>query len=121
MLKPWKNMVLINQISVLVWKFIDLTLLTKGKDFIVFDSAEIVLGINAAGCSEYTRKQLDELTEWLKRPQIGASGLVYIKCNLDGTFKSSVDKFYSQEDLQVIAAKITSASRRFNFTSLWQK
>jgi aspartyl-tRNA synthetase len=86
-------------------EFIDLTLLTKGKDFIVFDSAEIVLGINAAGCSEYTRKQLDELTEWLKRPQIGASGLVYIKCNLDGTFKSSVDKFYSQEDLQVIAQK----------------
>ena len=86
-------------------EFIDLTLLTKGKDFIVFDSAEIVLGINAAGCSEYTRKQLDELTEWLKRPQIGASGLVYIKCNLDGTFKSSVDKFYSQEDLQVIAEK----------------
>lgn len=86
-------------------EFIDLTLLTKGKDFIVFDSAEIVLGINASGCSEYTRKQLDELTEWLKRPQIGASGLVYIKYNTDGTFKSSVDKFYSQEDLKAIAQK----------------
>ena len=86
-------------------EFIDLTLLTKGKDFIVFDNAEIVLGINAAGCSEYTRKQLDELTEWLKRPQIGASGLVYIKYNTDGTFKSSVDKFYSQEDLKAIAQK----------------
>lgn len=86
-------------------EFIDLTLLTKGKDFIVFDNAEIVLGINAAGCSEYTRKQLDELTEWLKRPQIGASGLVYIKYNTDGSFKSSVDKFYSQEDLKAIAQK----------------
>ena len=86
-------------------EFTDLTHLTKGKDFIVFDSAEIVLGINASGCSEYTRKQLDELTEWLKRPQIGASGLVYIKYNTDGTFKSSVDKFYSQDDLKAIAQK----------------
>ena len=86
-------------------EFIDLTNLTQGKEFVVFDSAEIVLGINAAGCSEYTRKQLDELTEWLKRPQIGASGLVYIKYNTDGTFKSSVDKFYSQEDLKAIAQK----------------
>ena len=86
-------------------EFIDLTNLTQGKEFVVFDSAEIVLGINVQGCSEYTRKQLDELTEWLKRPQIGASGLVYIKCYLDGTFKSSVDKFYSQDDLKAIAQK----------------
>ena len=86
-------------------EFIDLTNLTQGKEFVVFDSAEIVLGINASGCSEYTRKQLDELTEWLKRPQIGASGLVYIKYNTDGTFKSSVDKFYSQDDLKAIAQK----------------
>ncbi|MEN9914672.1 MAG: hypothetical protein RL528_1431 [Bacteroidota bacterium] len=86
-------------------EFIDLTNLTQGKEFVVFDSAEIVLGINASGCSEYSRKQLDELTEWLKRPQIGASGLVYIKYNTDGTFKSSVDKFYSQEDLKAIAQK----------------
>ena len=86
-------------------EFIDLTNLTQGKEFVVFDSAEIVLGINASGCSEYTRKQLDELTEWLKRPQIGASGLVYIKYNTDGTFKSSVDKFYSQDDLKAIAEK----------------
>ena len=86
-------------------EFIDLTNLTQGKEFVVFDSAEIVLGINVQGCSEYTRKQLDELTEWLKRPQIGASGLVYIKYNTDGTFKSSVDKFYSQEDLKAIAQK----------------
>ncbi len=87
-------------------QFIDLTNLTQGKEFVVFDSAEIVLGINASGCSEYTRKQLDELTEWLKRPQIGASGLVYIKYNTDGTFKSSVDKFYSQDDLKAIAQKV---------------
>jgi aspartyl-tRNA synthetase len=86
-------------------EFIDLTNLTQGKEFVVFDSAEIVLGINVSGCSEYTRKQIDELTEWLKRPQIGASGLVYIRCNLDGTFKSSVDKFYSQDDLKAIAQK----------------
>jgi len=86
-------------------EFIDLSNLTQGKEFVVFDSAEIVLGINASGCSEYTRKQLDELTEWLKRPQIGASGLVYIKYNTDGTFKSSVDKFYSQDDLKAIAQK----------------
>jgi aspartyl-tRNA synthetase len=86
-------------------EFIDLTNLTQGKEFVVFDRAEIVLGINASGCSEYTRKQLDELTEWLKRPQIGASGLVYIKYNTDGTFKSSVDKFYSQDDLKAIAQK----------------
>ena len=86
-------------------EFIDLTNLTQGKEFVVFDSAEIVLGIIASGCSEYTRKQLDELTEWLKRPQIGASGLVYIKYNTDGTFKSSVDKFYSQDDLKAIAQK----------------
>ena len=86
-------------------EFIDLTNLTQGKEFVVFDSAEIVLGINASGCSEYTRKQLDELTEWLKRPQIGASGLVYIKYNTDGTFKSSVDKFYSQDVLKAIAQK----------------
>ena len=86
-------------------EFIDLTNLTQGKEFVVFDSAEIVLGINASGCSEYTRKQLDELTEWLKRPQIGASGLVYIKYNTDGTFKSSVDKFYSQDYLKAIAQK----------------
>jgi len=87
-------------------EFIDLTNLTQGKEFVVFDSAEIVLGINASGCSEYTRKQIDELTEWLKRPQIGASGLVYIRYNLDGTFKSSVDKFYSQDDLKAIAQKV---------------
>ena len=81
-------------------EFVNLNAMAQGKGFNVFDAAEIVLAINAEGCSEYTRKQLDQLTDWVKRPQIGAKGLVYVKCNEDGTFKSSVDKFYSQEDLQ---------------------
>jgi aspartyl-tRNA synthetase len=80
-------------------EFVYLTELAKGKDFAIFDSAEAVIAINAADCVEYTRKQIDELTEWVKRPQIGAKGLVYVRCNADGTFKSSVDKFYTQEDL----------------------
>ncbi|MEO6547611.1 MAG: aspartate--tRNA ligase [Ferruginibacter sp.] len=75
----------------------------EGVSFGVFDDAETVLAIAAPGCSEYTRKQTDELTEWVKRPQIGMKGLVYIKCNADGTFKSSVDKFYSPEKLKAIA------------------
>jgi aspartyl-tRNA synthetase len=71
--------------------------------FPVFDEAETVLAIAIPGCSEYTRKQTDELTEWVKRPQIGMKGLVFIKCNADGTYKSSVDKFYSPEKLKAIA------------------
>ncbi len=86
-------------------EFVDLSELAIGKGFVVFDSAEAVIAINAENCSEYTRKQLDELTEWVKRPQIGAKGLVYVKCNADGTYKSSVDKFYSQEDLAAWAEK----------------
>ncbi len=80
-------------------KFKDLTSLVKGKDFKVFDDAEYIGGICASGCGEYTRKQLDALTEFVKRPQVGAKGLVYAKVNEDGSIKSSVDKFYSQEDL----------------------
>ncbi len=79
--------------------------LTSGKNFVVFDSAELVVGICAPGCAEYTRKQLDELTEWVKRPQIGAKGLVYARVNADGSVKSSVDKFYSEEDLKGWVAK----------------
>ncbi len=74
-----------------------------GAAFPVFDNAETILAIAVPGCSEYTRKQLDELTEWVKRPQIGMSGVVNIKCNADGTFKSSVDKFYNEEQLKAIA------------------
>lgn len=72
-------------------------------NFAVFDDAETVLAIAVPGCAEYTRKQTDELTEWVKRPQIGMKGLVFIKCNADGTFKSSVDKFFAPERLQAIA------------------
>jgi len=78
----------------------DLTNMAKGKNFSVFDDAEFIGGICAEGCADYTRKQLDALTNWVKRPQIGAKGLVYVKCNIDGSFKSSVDKFYSEDDLQ---------------------
>jgi aspartyl-tRNA synthetase len=77
--------------------------LINGAGFGVFDSAETVLAIAAPGCAEYTRKQTDELTEWVKRPQIGMQGLVYIKCNADGTYKSSVDKFYTEDKLKTIA------------------
>lgn len=77
--------------------------LINGAGFGVFDNAETVLAIAAPGCSEYTRKQTDELTEWVKRPQIGMNGLVYIKCNADGTYKSSVDKFYTEDKLKAIA------------------
>jgi aspartyl-tRNA synthetase len=81
----------------------DISSLISGADFKVFDEAETVVAIAVPGCSEYTRKQTDELTEWVKRPQIGMKGLVFIKCNADGTYKSSVDKFYSPEKLKAIA------------------
>jgi aspartyl-tRNA synthetase len=84
-------------------EFQDLTASMKGKGFAIFDSAEAVLGIVIPGCANYTRKQVDELTDWVKRPQIGAKGLVYCMCNEDGSFKSSVDKFYSAEDWKSIA------------------
>lgn len=84
-------------------KFKELNHLVKGKNFNVFDEAELIVGINAENCGEFTRKQLDELTEFVKKPQIGGKGLVYVKCNEDGTFKSSVDKFYNQEDLKLWA------------------
>ena len=77
--------------------------LVNGANFQVFDSAETVVAIAVPNASDYTRKQTDELTEWVKRPQIGMKGLVYIKCNTDGTFKSSVDKFYNEERLKAIA------------------
>ena len=84
--------------------FIELNQFTQGKGFNVFDQAELVVGIKVPGCADYTRKQLDELTEYVKKPQIGAKGLVYVKCNEDGSYKSSVDKFYSQQDLKMCAA-----------------
>jgi len=83
--------------------FKDIGAQLKGKGFSVVDNAEYVGGICAGGCASYTRKQLDELTDFVKRPQVGASGLVYIRYNDDGTLKSSVDKFYSADDLMLVA------------------
>jgi aspartyl-tRNA synthetase len=84
----------------------DISALINGADFKVFDDAETVIAIAAAGCSEYTRKQIDELTEWVKRPQIGMKGLAYIKYNNDGTLKSSIDKFYPEERLKAFAEAV---------------
>ena len=81
-------------------EFVDLSVVAKGNDFKVFDEAEYIGAICAEGCAKYTRKQLDKLTDFVKRPQIGAKGLVYVKYNEDGSFKSSVDKFYGAEQLQ---------------------
>ena len=81
-------------------KFVDFKQVTSSKNFKVFDDAELVVAICAKGAAEYTRKQLDELTEWVKRPQLGATGLIYARHNADGTIKSSVDKFYNEEDLK---------------------
>lgn len=82
--------------------------LVKNSGFSVFDSAEYIGAIAVEGAAEYTRKQLDELTEWVKRPQVGAKGLVYIKLNADGSIKSSVDKFYTPDQLQAIADKMSA-------------
>ena len=87
-------------------KIHEITDKVQGHGFSVFDSVEYVGAIAAPGCAGYTRKELDALTEWVKRPQVGAKGLVYIKCNEDGTFKSSVDKFYSPEELAGIAGAV---------------
>ena len=86
-------------------KFVELKDLTEGKNFVVFDSAEYVGGICAEGCASYTRKQIDELTEFVKRPQIGAKGLVWVKLETDGSVKSSVGKFYSEDDLKAWAER----------------
>ena len=84
-------------------KINDITSLVQGSGFSVFDSSEYIGAIAVPGCAEYTRKQLDELTEWVKRPQVGAKGLVYIKLAADGSIKSSVDKFYTPEQLKAVA------------------
>ena len=80
-------------------EFGELNQFAQHKDFSVFNSAELVVGISVPGAGNYTRKEIDALIDWIKRPQIGASGMVYVKCNDDGSYKSSVDKFYDQEDL----------------------
>jgi len=80
-------------------EFGELNEFVQHKEFSVFNSAELVVGIAVPGVGEYSRKEIDGLIDWIKRPQIGASGMIYVKCNEDGTFKSSVDKFYDQEDI----------------------
>jgi aspartyl-tRNA synthetase len=85
-------------------EFVELNDIVKGKGFSIFDNAELVVGINAKGCAGYTRKQVDELTEWLKRPQVGVTGMIYCRYNEDGTLKSSVDKFYNEDELTNWAA-----------------
>ncbi len=90
-------------------KIHEISFLVKGCGFSVFDGAPYVGAIAVPGCAEYTRKQLDELTEWVKRPQVGAKGLVYIKLNPDGSVKSSVDKFYTPGQLQAVASECGAA------------
>jgi aspartyl-tRNA synthetase len=87
-------------------KFVELNDVAQNKGFNVFDSAELVVGICVPKSADYSRKQLDKLTDFVRKPQIGAKGLVYVKCNEDGSFKSSVDKFYSQDDLKAWAEKM---------------
>ena len=89
-------------------EFVELNEVVKGKDFKIFDEAELVVGINVEGKADYTRKQIDELIDWVKRPQIGASGMVWVKYQEDGTLTSSVNKFYNEEDLKSIANKFNA-------------
>jgi aspartyl-tRNA synthetase len=89
-------------------KIVDLAEVAKGKGFSVFEEAALVAGICAKGCATYTRKQLDELTEFVKKPQIGAKGLVHIRCEANGTFKSSVDKFFDEVELSRFAQKFNA-------------
>lgn len=91
-------------------QFGELNDVAQHKDFNVFNSAELVVGIAVPGAASYTRKEIDKLIDWVKRPQVGAKGMVYVKCNEDGTYKSSVDKFYDQEDLAKWA-KVTGAQQ----------
>ena len=88
--------------------FVEITDIVKNRDFSIFNSAAYVGGICAEGCASYSRKDLDALTDFVKRPQVGAAGLVYVKYNTDGTFKSSVDKFYNQDDLKAWAEKFNA-------------
>lgn len=89
-------------------QFVELNELVKGKDFKIFDDADLVVGINVEGCADYTRKQIDGLIDWVKRPQVGASGMVWVKYQNDGILTSSVNKFYNEEDLQKIAEKFSA-------------
>lgn len=89
-------------------QFVEMNDVAQNKGFKVFDDAELVVGFCAEGCGEYSRKQLDKLTDFVKRPQVGALGMIYLKCNADGTFKSSVDKFFDQDALKAWAEKLNA-------------
>ena len=89
-------------------EFVELNDLVKGKEFKIFDEAELVVGVNVEGKADYTRKQIDELIDWVKRPQIGASGMVWVKFQEDGVLTSSVNKFYNEADLKAIAEKFNA-------------
>ena len=89
-------------------EFVELNELVKGKEVKIFDEAELVVGINVEGKADYTRKQIDELIDWVKRPQIGASGMVWVKFQEDGVLTSSVNKFYNEDDLKAIAEKFNA-------------
>ena len=89
-------------------EFVELNDLVEGKEFKIFDEAELVVGINVEGKADYTRKQIDELIDWVKRPQIGASGMVWVKFQEDGVLTSSVNKFYNEDDLKAIAEKFNA-------------
>ena len=89
-------------------EFVELNDLVKGKEFKIFDEAELVVGINVEGKADYTRKQIDELIDWVKRPQIGASGMVWLKFQEDGVLTSSVNKFYNEDDLKAIAERFNA-------------
>ena len=89
-------------------EFVELNDLVKGKEFKIFDEAELVVGINVEGKADYTRKQIDELIDWVKRPQIGASGMVWVKFQEDGVLTSSVNKFYNEDDLKAIAERFNA-------------
>lgn len=89
-------------------EFVELNELVKGKEFKIFDEAELVVGINVEGKADYTRKQIDELIDWVKRPQIGASGMVWVKFQEDGVLTSSVNKFYNEADLKAIAERFNA-------------
>jgi hypothetical protein len=89
-------------------EFVELNDLVKGKEFKIFDEAELVVGINVEGKTDYTRKQIDELIDWVKRPQIGASGMVWVKFQEDGVLTSSVNKFYNEDDLKAIADRFNA-------------
>lgn len=91
-------------------KIVDVAEAAKGKGFSVFEDAQLVAGICAKGCTGYTRKQIDELTEFVKKPQIGAKGLVYLRCEANGTFKSSVDKFFDETELSRFAQKFNAGA-----------